>query len=131
MIIRLLRCYAMFDRRYSNRYVSHLQSSDRSNSTSTAVLIQYRPFPNRSIITLQTWQCNGIGSTKMRVTANFMMRVIANYQYAANIVYKIWVWYICQHLVLQLTRLRCVFVCLFGTSMLSFDILLTLAYCLC
>ena len=58
----------------SNRYVSHLQSSDRSNSTSTAVLIQYRPFPNRSIITLQTWQCNGIGSTKMRVTANYDAR---------------------------------------------------------
>ena len=74
MIIRLLRCYAMFDRRYSNRYASHLQSSDRSNSTSTAVLIQYRPFPNRSIITLQTWQCNGIGSTKMRVTANYNAR---------------------------------------------------------
>ena len=37
-------------------------------------------FPTAVYIALQTRQCNGIGSTKMRVTANYDACVTANYQ---------------------------------------------------
>jgi len=73
--IRLLRCYAMFDKRYRN------------------IEIDMYPICNQAQLLLLCWHGNVMVSVVLRcMLQQIMMRVTANYQYAASIVYKIWVW---------------------------------------
>ena len=73
MIVGLLQCYAMFDKGIAmDMYPICNQVIAEFNFYCCVDPIVL--FPTAVYIALQTRQCNGIGSTKMRVTANYDAR---------------------------------------------------------